>query len=150
MFRTGSPYSPFFISGLLSESFDPSSSSTSRSQNSEHPRRGSLPDVASGRAAASPSETADQSAFYFTLQPKRDANEFRSFLSLDLAESQSLRSSSMKRRISGATASLWSAGASRLEYVYVYFAPLILCLTQMPPAKLQSPKPTWRLPQPLF
>ncbi|KAJ7668356.1 hypothetical protein B0H17DRAFT_1142469 [Mycena rosella] len=38
--------------------------------------------------------------FYFTLQPRRDKNALRSFLSLDLAESQSLRSHSMRRKSS--------------------------------------------------
>ncbi|KAG6891229.1 hypothetical protein C0995_008481 [Termitomyces sp. Mi166 len=67
MFRTGSPYSPFFTSGLLYDS--------------TVPRRGSLP------ADSRPS------AFYFTLQPTSD---YRSFLSLDLAESLSLRSSTLR------------------------------------------------------
>lgn len=138
MFRTGSPYSPFFTSGLLSESFDSSSSSTTGSQYIDYRRRGSLPDVASGHAA-SPPKAADQSAFYFTLQPKRDANEFRSFLSLDLAESQSLRSGSEKQRISSTTASFWSGGASKLEYVYIFLAPHILCLTKCLQANSRVP-----------
>lgn len=40
----------------------------------------------------------DASAYYFTLQPTRNEYEFRSFLSLDLADSQSLRSIVRARR----------------------------------------------------
>ncbi|KAG6910196.1 hypothetical protein DXG01_012331 [Tephrocybe rancida] len=92
MFPTGaSPYSPFFTSGLLSQ-YD----------NDEPiflgPRRGSLP-----TDSLSPTTEDSSSAFYFTLQPKRDTCEYRSFLSLDLAESYSLRSASLKRKAPGAT-----------------------------------------------
>ncbi|KAG5650814.1 hypothetical protein H0H81_010939 [Sphagnurus paluster] len=89
MFRTGSPYSPFFTSGLLSDSRAPSPEPVPT------PRRGSLPTDSTSVFAASASDAS--SAFYFTLQPKRDTSEYRSFLSLDLAESQSLRSASLKR-----------------------------------------------------
>jgi hypothetical protein len=85
MFR--SPYSPFFTSGLLSAS-PPSSPSP---EPHSHPRRGSLPTDNSPSFLRS-SVSEDSSAFYCTLQPKRDKQEFRSFLSLDLAESQSMRS----------------------------------------------------------
>ncbi|KAF8909360.1 hypothetical protein CPB84DRAFT_1765947 [Gymnopilus junonius] len=74
MFRTHSPYSPFFTSGLLSERL---SRPVSPDQQHEH-----------------------ASAFYFTLQPRRDEHQFRSYLSLDLAESQSMRSASLKRNAS--------------------------------------------------
>ncbi|KAJ7765379.1 hypothetical protein DFH07DRAFT_362442 [Mycena maculata] len=85
-------YSQFFTSGLLSP---PSSSPTSLRSSQDSfvlgPRRGSLP-------TDSISSTADDaSMFYFTLQPGRDKDQFRSFLSLDLAESQSLRSYSVRR-----------------------------------------------------
>ncbi|EDR14647.1 uncharacterized protein LACBIDRAFT_305491 [Laccaria bicolor S238N-H82] len=97
MFSTSSfasPYSSFFTSGLLS-------STTSRSPSPDisiSPRRGSLPTNAPLRMTTS---VADESAaFYFTLQPKRDVIEYRSFLSLDLAESQSMRSASLKRKAS--------------------------------------------------
>ena len=71
MFASNSPYSPFFTSGLLSHSiFDGI-------------RRGSLP-------TDSPKDV--QPPFIFSNQP-----EYRSFLSLDLAESQSMRSASLKR-----------------------------------------------------
>jgi hypothetical protein len=36
--------------------------------------------------------------FYFTLQQRRDKDQYRSFLSLDLAESLSLRTLSTRRR----------------------------------------------------
>ncbi|KAG5647917.1 hypothetical protein DXG03_007841 [Asterophora parasitica] len=86
MFRTGSPYSPFFTSGLLSA---PSSSRDPSPERPLAPRRGSLPTD----SLRSPSS----SNFYFT---KRDPSEFRSFLSLDLAESQSQRSASLNRTVS--------------------------------------------------
>ncbi|KAL0955115.1 hypothetical protein HGRIS_004031 [Hohenbuehelia grisea] len=64
-----SPYSPFFTSGLLT--------------NDAIPRRGSMP---------SSQASSKASVYYFTLQQARDEHQFRSFLSLDLAESQSSRS----------------------------------------------------------
>ncbi|PBK65828.1 hypothetical protein ARMSODRAFT_1087083 [Armillaria solidipes] len=79
MFRTGSPYSPFFTSGLLSS---PASPASPADFNELGPRRGSLPTSSSDRS----------SAYHLTLQSKRDVNEFRSFLSLDLAETRSQRS----------------------------------------------------------
>ncbi|KDR80556.1 hypothetical protein GALMADRAFT_222152 [Galerina marginata CBS 339.88] len=98
MFRTHSPYSPFFTSGLLSEPL------TSRPASPDVPlsptRRGSLP---TDNASRAPQEHV--SAFYFTLQPRRDEDEFRSYLSLDLAESQSMRSASLKRKASSKAAS---------------------------------------------
>ncbi|KAK0457802.1 uncharacterized protein EV420DRAFT_1335181 [Desarmillaria tabescens] len=79
MFRTGSPYSPFFTSGLLSS---PASPTSPVDFNELGPRRGSLPTSSSDRS----------SAYHYTLQSRRDVNEFRSFLSLDLAETRSQRS----------------------------------------------------------
>ena len=91
MFRTHSPYSPFFTSGLLS----------SRAASPDVPlsptRRGSLPTDSS---SARPRASEHASAFYFTLQPQRDEESYRSYLSLDLAESQSMRSASLKRKAS--------------------------------------------------
>lgn len=73
MFASNSPYSPFFTSGLLSHSiFD-------------GPRRGSLP--------TDKSKDVHQPQSIFSNQP-----EYRSFLSLDLAESQSMRSASLKQK----------------------------------------------------
>lgn len=82
MFATHSPYSPFFTSGLLSAGSRPHSPDVPLS-----PRRGSLPT----------SRADDVPAFYFTLH---NEDAFRSFLSLDLAESQSMRSASLKRKAS--------------------------------------------------
>ncbi|KAF8159635.1 hypothetical protein B0H34DRAFT_673963 [Crassisporium funariophilum] len=107
MFRTGSPYSPFFTSGLLG-----TSDSRPASPDPEPPvgpRRGSLPTDTSSRS----SEHA--SAFYFTLQPRRDEHEFRSFLSLDLAESQSMRSASLKRQASSKAASSRESKAPHMQ-----------------------------------
>ncbi|TFK39977.1 hypothetical protein BDQ12DRAFT_665172 [Crucibulum laeve] len=98
---TSSPYSPFFTSGLLSQPLLASSSSPSSSRSPSPeiplgPRRGSLPTDSPARLPSAD----DASAFYFTLQ-QRDESKFRSFLSLDLAESQSMRSASLKRKVSG-------------------------------------------------
>ncbi|KAK0189147.1 hypothetical protein F5146DRAFT_1058125 [Armillaria mellea] len=60
MFRTGSPYSPFFTSGLLSS---PASPASPIDFNELGPRRGSLPTSSSDRS----------SAYHFTLQSRRDA-----------------------------------------------------------------------------
>ncbi|TFK71369.1 hypothetical protein BDN72DRAFT_464323 [Pluteus cervinus] len=103
MFTTlTSPYSPFFTSGLLSDqcSSSPSPSRCSSPEFFPGPRRGSLPTDSSAEVEeAARAKRADESlAFYQTLQPKRDTSEYRSFLSLDLAESQSLRSVSMRRK----------------------------------------------------
>lgn len=90
MFPTHSPYSQFFTSGLFNRSIQPDVPLS--------PRRGSLP--------TDPRDAPeDVSAFYFTLQPRRDEEHLRSFLSLDLAESQSMRSASLKRKASSATKS---------------------------------------------
>ncbi|KAF8817523.1 hypothetical protein BYT27DRAFT_7216612 [Phlegmacium glaucopus] len=72
MFASNSPYSPFFTSGLLSHSI------------LDGIRRGSLP---------TDNSKDIQPPFIFSRQP-----EYRSFLSLDLAESQSMRSASFKRK----------------------------------------------------
>ncbi|KAJ7281586.1 hypothetical protein C8J57DRAFT_78814 [Mycena rebaudengoi] len=92
MFHTRSPYSPFFTSGLLSPQTSPTAS---LSDYDFTPRRGSLPSDAPPSYASSTAD--DASMFYFTLQPARDKDQYRSFLSLDLAESLSLRSHSTKR-----------------------------------------------------
>jgi len=121
MFSTSSfasPYSPFFTSGLLS-------TTTSRSPSPDislGPRRGSLPTNAPPRMTTS---IADESAaFYFTLQPKRDVIEYRSFLSLDLAESQSMRSASLKRKVSS-KANYRSYKPSIPSVSYPYVSPFL-------------------------
>ncbi|KAF9077967.1 hypothetical protein BDP27DRAFT_335008 [Rhodocollybia butyracea] len=81
MFRSGSPYSPFFMSGLLP------SHSANASDNVEDEylyevdfrRRGSLPDTSTPVQTSSPTSSIAQ--FY----------KERSFLSLDLAGAGSLR-----------------------------------------------------------
>ncbi|KAF9531763.1 hypothetical protein CPB83DRAFT_868074 [Crepidotus variabilis] len=88
-----SPYSPFFTSGLLSQPLAMPPRAVSSSPKAElAARRGSLPE--------SSTASNDSSAFYVTLQPRRDIKEYLSFLSLDLAESQSMRSASLKRKAS--------------------------------------------------
>ncbi|KAF8075017.1 hypothetical protein FPV67DRAFT_1475745 [Lyophyllum atratum] len=116
MFRTGSPYSPFFTSGLLSEptQYSPSSSRSASPEPPLGPRRGSLP--TDSTSLRTPSSADGSSAFYFTLQPKRDTSEYRSFLSLDLAESNSMRSASLRRKT--------SSKARRTEKSFTTFAPI--------------------------
>jgi hypothetical protein len=104
MLSAPSPYSPFFTSGLLFEGFLPSSSPCVEEVG---PRRGSLPNdmppthCGTSQRLQSPSDVS--SAFYFTLQPRRDTSALRSFLSLDLAESQSIRTASLRRSDSTVT-----------------------------------------------
>ncbi|KAJ7180632.1 hypothetical protein C8R46DRAFT_588504 [Mycena filopes] len=90
-----SAYPTFILSGLLSPPSSADSSLHARDSFELPPRRGSLP------TDSPPYYADDASMFYFTLQPRRDKDEFRSFLSLDLAESNSLRSHSIKRKSSG-------------------------------------------------
>jgi hypothetical protein len=72
MFSSGSPYSPFFTSGLFVASAVPDDMPVG-------PRRGSLPtDSLSTRTPA-----ASTASSYYASQ-----KEYRSFLSLDLAESR--------------------------------------------------------------
>ncbi|KLO11625.1 hypothetical protein SCHPADRAFT_941939 [Schizopora paradoxa] len=93
-------YSDLFKSGLLSESSSPLTPS--------HPygpaHDGRLPTITQD-VPLSPARTstrdvehsiASGDSLYFTFKKRRDPSEFRSFLSLDLAESQSLRSASLK------------------------------------------------------
>lgn len=108
MLRSASPYSSFFTSGLLFEGF----STTHPFAENLAPRRGSLPNdmppslCGTSQKIQSPSDVS--SAFYFTLQPRRDTIALRSFLSLDLAESQSSRSASLHRNDSTVTKSITS------------------------------------------
>lgn len=99
MFLKDSPYSNFFTSGLLSgfqSSEAPSQAIDGNGLDSLH-RRGSLP--VTGSVYPSVRDSSDDgSAFYFSLHFSRDSREFRSFLSLDLADSQSLRSVSWSRK----------------------------------------------------
>lgn len=119
-----SPYDAFFTSGLLSASRThfPYSSSTSPTSPDVpiSPRRGSLPD---NYPLYSPINEDDadyndendevfnfydgdaEDTMYFTLQPRPrpSAENLRSFLSLDLAESQSMRSASLRRKPSTST-----------------------------------------------
>jgi hypothetical protein len=95
-FFTTSPYSDFLTSGLISPLSSSPSSLRSHDSQELYLRRGSLPTDSPPSYISS--TTDDASMYYFTLQPKRDKNSFRSFLSLDLAESQSLRSHSTKHK----------------------------------------------------
>ncbi|KAI0763848.1 hypothetical protein BD413DRAFT_606524 [Trametes elegans] len=81
-------YSPLFTSGLLSESNTPSTS----------PPRGSLP-VDANLDSFCEAFTSEDDGVFLTLMPRRRrADAANSFLSLDLAESQSLRSMSLRRK----------------------------------------------------
>ena len=71
MFSSGSPYSPFFTSGLFVASAVPDDTPVG-------PRRGSLPTDSLSTRAPAPA-----TASYYATQ-----KEYRSFLSLDLAESR--------------------------------------------------------------
>ncbi|KAJ6518753.1 hypothetical protein C8R45DRAFT_1065674 [Mycena sanguinolenta] len=91
-----SAYPSFILSGLLSPPSSSPSSLRSKDSFEFAPRRGSLPTDSTTQSYCS---SADEgSMYYFTLQPRRDKEEYRSFLSLDLAEAQSLRSRSTRRK----------------------------------------------------
>ncbi|KAG6839406.1 hypothetical protein C0991_002850, partial [Blastosporella zonata] len=130
MFHSGSPYSPFFTSGLLSQP-EPDVEPTQR--------RGSLP----------------TSPFYFTLQPKRDTSEYRSFLSLDLAESSAARATSTFNAFSFAHNLTPPRSSLRLRHSRDSLrtipspkpAPSIT-LPDVPIAKHRTPSPTHRTPSP--
>ncbi|KAH9926323.1 uncharacterized protein BXZ73DRAFT_49427 [Epithele typhae] len=92
-------YSPLFTSGLLSESNSPSSS---RRPSLDHSRpnqpRGSLPVDVNRDSFYEPFASEDD-GILFTLAPRRRRSELgNSFLSLDLAESRTMRSMSLRRK----------------------------------------------------
>lgn len=101
-----SNYSNLFKSGLLSNDSSPLYTSHPWSAEYIGPRRGSLPGPIEQIPPPLPSaisipETMGESiasgeSFYFTFKKRRNPSVYRSFLSLDLAESQSLRSASLR------------------------------------------------------
>ncbi|CAK5267633.1 unnamed protein product [Mycena citricolor] len=93
-FDARTPYSSYFLSGLMSPSSSPSSPASSYSF--DFPRRGSLPESSSSSFATS---AGDDSSFYLAMHSPAvvDKNQYRSFLSLDLAESLSLKSRHARR-----------------------------------------------------
>ncbi|KAL5537090.1 hypothetical protein ACEPAF_913 [Sanghuangporus sanghuang] len=108
-----SNYSNLFKCGLLSEGTSPSYATAPWATEYCGPRRGSLPSIdafsdysdfsahplpppSSSGTSESTASASNDGSFYFTFKKKRNPAEHRSFLSLDLAESQSLRSVSTK------------------------------------------------------
>ncbi|PIL29440.1 hypothetical protein GSI_08382 [Ganoderma sinense ZZ0214-1] len=88
-------YSPLFTSGLLSESNTPSTSRRPSLELRQKDPRESLPVDASVDSLYE-TPTSEEDGIFLTLAPRRrDAGN--SFLSLDLAESQSMRSMSLRR-----------------------------------------------------
>ncbi|KAI0365196.1 hypothetical protein BV20DRAFT_982725 [Pilatotrama ljubarskyi] len=92
-------YSPLFTSGLLSESNTPSSSRKPSLEFREKAPRGSLPvDANIDSFYETSTSTSEDDAVFLTFMPRRRRDAGNSFLSLDLAESQSLRSMSLRRK----------------------------------------------------
>ncbi|KAI0819599.1 hypothetical protein BC628DRAFT_1014662 [Trametes gibbosa] len=93
-------YSPLFTSGLMSESNTPSSSRRPSLELCEKAPRGSLPvDANMDSFYEASSSTSEEDAVFLTLMPRRRRAEAgNSFLSLDLAESHSMRSMSLRRK----------------------------------------------------
>ncbi|CCM02252.1 uncharacterized protein FIBRA_04335 [Fibroporia radiculosa] len=100
-------YSPLFTSGLLSGRNSPEEPlpSSSRSDSFQQPTKkqfhDSLPltvSTASFHAAVRTPNGVEDNALLLTFVPRRRTEEGRSFLSLDLAESQSMRSMSLRRK----------------------------------------------------
>jgi len=85
-FAMHSSYSPLFTSGLLAERR--AGSSSARRPHSTNTTLSVVPVSGESHNPLSPADHDDHaSAFYFTLQTsQRDTVEFRSFLSLDLAD----------------------------------------------------------------
>ncbi|KAJ8454421.1 hypothetical protein ONZ51_g13032 [Trametes cubensis] len=91
-------YSPLFTSGLLSESNTPSTSRRPSFELRGKAPRGSLP-VDANLDSFYEATTTEEDAVFFTFMPRRRrADAGNSFLSLDLAESQSMRSMSLRRK----------------------------------------------------
>ncbi|KAL7280953.1 hypothetical protein PYCCODRAFT_1371869 [Trametes coccinea BRFM310] len=91
-------YSPLFTSGLLSESNSPSSSRHSSIERRGKVPRGSLP-VDANLDSFYETSTSEDDALFLTFMPRRRrADAGNSFLSLDLAESHSMRSMSLRRK----------------------------------------------------
>ena len=92
-------YSPLFTSGLLSESNTPSTSRRPSLEMRQKDPRESLPVDASLDSIYEPTtSTSEADALFLTIMPSRRREAGNSFLSLDLAESQSLRSMSLRRK----------------------------------------------------
>lgn len=100
-------YSDLFTSGLLSDKYTAFTSHPHPWASEDlGPRRGSLPGTVNSivpipsppPTARDDSMAASGESFYFTFKKRRNPVDYRSFLSLDLAESQSLRSASLKGR----------------------------------------------------
>ncbi|KAI0666904.1 hypothetical protein C8Q78DRAFT_1082787 [Trametes maxima] len=89
-------YSSLFTSGLLSESNTPSSSRRPSLDHHQKAPRGSLP-VDANLDSFYEASTSEDDGVFLTLMPRR-REAGHSFLSLDLAESQSLRSMSLRRK----------------------------------------------------
>ncbi|KAH8105551.1 hypothetical protein DFH11DRAFT_1733393 [Phellopilus nigrolimitatus] len=157
-----SNYSNLFQYGLLSES---SSSYASVPWATENigPRRGSLPNVGDGLSIPSqPSTSSDYESsssvasgesLYFTFKRRRNPCEDRSFLSLDLAESQSLRSLSLSRKDNLDAASQRSRRATATDTPTSVSDPssfMALFSPPLPPSPLQSPLSAHSIPDPDF
>ncbi|TFK80183.1 hypothetical protein K466DRAFT_605543 [Polyporus arcularius HHB13444] len=93
-------YSPLFTSGLLSESNTPSTSRRPSLEMRPKDPRESLPvDASIDSIYESSTSTPESDALFLTIMPsRRRAQAGNSFLSLDLAESQSMRSMSLRRK----------------------------------------------------
>ena len=90
-------YSPLFTSGLLSESNTPSTSRRPSVEIRSKDVRESLPVDASVESLYE-TPTSEEDGIFLTLAPRRRREAGNSFLSLDLAESQSMRSMSLRRK----------------------------------------------------
>ena len=147
-------YSNLFKSGLLSESSSPLYLSEPWARDYLGPRRGSphdddddddnvqsspMPSLPSTSQTPESLSTQDSSFYFSSNKKRRNPVEFRSFLSLDLAESQSLRSASVKGKTSfeainsirsrKAATSLFDSNTT-MSYVYCPLAfPLLLLIS---------------------
>lgn len=100
-------YSPLFNAGLVSESVTPTSPRIpffgSRFRKGTHdslPVTVNTSSISLHTGVHSPRSPSEENGLFFTFMPHRrhDTDEGRSFLSLDLAESQTMRSMSLRRK----------------------------------------------------
>lgn len=155
-------YSPLFTSGLLSGCSTPEHSSPSSSRSSSKRRRpqkeprNSLPltinNVSMYAGVRNSSDAGNGGGLFLTLMPHRSqADEGRSFLSLDLAESSSMRSMSLRRKDTVSTRATTYFGRSEpsspsalspVAYVYCFLcrtrADHVLCVNAVKGQRFRS------------
>ncbi|GBE86128.1 hypothetical protein SCP_0900050 [Sparassis crispa] len=153
-------YSPLFTSGLLSDPRVPTK--RRKCAHDSFPLTVNTASLSFSGVLRSSLDLVEDSTLFLTLAPRRRVPEGRSFLSLDLAESQSMRSVSLRRKDTVTTRATAATLFGRSEpsspsalSPLSHRAPLSLSFSRPAPSPrralpLPSPKPAPRasLPQP--